>query len=207
MSIDKRVASLITIILVGFGFAVFFFMTLRENIKNPPSSTTQTTSIPTQTIVDQNQSSNSTGELTYKSPSLGFTLNYPIDMRFQEHSDNSVTFYTQSPTQGAEDEMFNGIILNVKKAVHDSASLREFAASERDRISQEAITTSATNLVEKSYGSKDGYEFTASTLGDFRYFYLDKGNKEYILITMLVADPQNQGYEEKVKQMISSLDF
>ena len=206
MSIDKRVAGLIVMILVGFGFAGFFFMVLRENINNPTSpATNQNTSVPAQptTAIPNEQA----GWRSYSSNSLGININYPPLMKSQEHDDGSVTFILAGPTPADDKDFFNGIILNVKKASHESSSLASFVESERDRYSKESITEAATQVSEKTYGGKEGLEYTITALADFRYFYIEKGPKDYILLTMLVSDKQNAGYEDTVNQMIASLSY
>lgn len=140
---------------------------------------------------------------TYNSDVLDITFKYPSDMKLQENPDNTVQLIKLGPTQKEGTELYDGISLTVRTAIY-TGDFQDFVESERLE-SMDPIIDEITSLEEREIASLSGYGFTIVGLGMFDQIYLPLNSEEFVHISMLVSDPQNEGFAETVDLILASI--
>jgi hypothetical protein len=145
--------------------------------------------------------------LTYRSAQFGFEITHPGDMETRNLEDNSATFTYIGPTQTLGTELFDGISIAFRGGDYEEPSFRQFVEAARTEITNDPVNPRVGPLSQVSVAGIQGFSFTVSSLGDYRYYYLPKNDNQYLLITVLAPDPQNRGYQQIVDRMLSTLSF
>lgn len=143
------------------------------------------------------------GWQTYLNNEIGFSIKYPSDLEPKEDEVSKiVTFVKFGPTQKEGTEFYDGISMSIKTGNLGGKTLKEFA----DSVAKGDPTSVVVSGPEMVYiAGISAYKLTIRGLGEFDYYYFQKGADGYIEIVDNSQDPAEQGFIEIVTQMLESL--
>lgn len=138
----------------------------------------------------------------YKNNTAGFSLRYDPTLTIQEDQDSNIRFFKWGPTQKGETEMYDGIILGVRRvAVSDGG-----AAHIRSVIEQfENVGRITDPLHESILNGLPVKKMSASGLGDFTLIFVPVGPSAILEISYMVPDPTGVGFQKTVDLILSTL--
>lgn len=142
---------------------------------------------------------------TYTNERLRVKINYPSEMTISSES-GGIKFVFMGPTQGIGTELYDGIIFYIFRESYEENSLREFAEAQIEE-EKKYETTITQELEEWTLGKLDGYFFEVEGLGTFTNIIIDAGQGEAIKVTYLAPGSQDQGYQDTVNKMLSTLEL
>ena len=140
---------------------------------------------------------------TYLSSVLGFSLKHPAEVKANEDAVNNSVYFSQlGPTQKEGTEFFDGISLSVKTGSLGGKTLKEFvdAVGVDDAVAQIVSGPEVTMVAGLS-----GYKLRIRGLGEFDYYYFQKGTNGYLELVNNTMDPGNQGFLQTASLMMESL--
>lgn len=197
------IAALLVIML---GLGIFLTSQNKQSISTPTpvtsdSNPTPTTSTPTNDDLLQGGSS-------YSDPDGVFTFLYPNDWKTDSQNDGQHTrIYKYGATQTGQTEMFDGILM-----VFEPLSLNGKTLSVWVDDYIKSITADGTSQVTKpkkavNINNYPGFAFSTRGLGEADYIVVQKtsASPNAVLITTLVADPENVGFQSQVESVLSTL--
>lgn len=142
-----------------------------------------------------------------KYESSEYSIYYHPEMEVRNEAPGITSFVLVGPTQKGQTELYDGIIFSIQSGNYTQNTLRDFIDSEVEQFKKDGVTQITSGVISVIIGNKTGYEFSTRSLGEVRQIYLDKGNKEFIHVTLLVDDPSNAGFDEVVNHMFQGLTF
>jgi len=134
-----------------------------------------------------------------------FTISYPPELTLQELRAGQINLSMQGPTQVEGTELFDGISITITPGAREESSLLEFVEDQWATRKSDPIYLYVTDINEVTIAGLSGYEFTESSLREFRIIYLPFGNSEYLQISILVEDPGLSGFSDKAESILSTI--
>lgn len=141
-----------------------------------------------------------------------FSVRYPEPVRMEDGG-GTLRLVQLGPTQAEGTEIFDALVLVFETGNLTTAQqtdFRGFAESERMNVRDESPfpDITLTPLATATYGGKSGFSFRVDGgLGQGRHIYLPYGNNRYLHIFDATVDPTNQGFDQTVTQILSTLEF
>ena len=142
---------------------------------------------------------------TYSSQKHAFSMRYSPDQKVLEHPQAGVTFTKIGETQAEGTELFDGFTVNVKQDTYTQNNFEDLVKTKHAENKNDPATHTVTDIKKITIAGISGFTFKVSALGEFTHYYLPAGNGEYVQLVMMVADPENQGYQKTVNDMLASL--
>lgn len=149
------------------------------------------------------------GGSSYSDPDAVYTVLYPNDYIIDNKDPLQVRVYKKGPTQKGQTEMYDGVTVNFGKVKLNGEPLGKWV----DDSINEAITNGTSEVVKPKnaiiFNNYPGFTYSLRGLGVSEYTVLqkDSGSSNAIVITTLVADPTNVGFQKQVDDIISSLQI
>lgn len=197
---------LITILVLGSGVGAYFYLQSdlsttppRPEITQPPRLTSPPTQTPppTPTIPDDWE--------IYTSQEYNFQIGHPPEIEIDVNPQEGVRLLLMGPTQGPATELSDGILLMIVSGAYDQDSFLTFVESRTEQLGQDQISAITSAVEPTEISSLSGYSFEVTSLGTSTYYYLDRGDGKYLRIIEYVQDPTDQGFQQIVDQIYSSL--
>lgn len=203
------------IILLIFGIGALIFVMYKTN--SLPVVTTTSSPTPNSTPAPITTPE---GWLEYKLPGIGLTFFYPADAKVDTKSSHTlgvgskyqgpilVNISKYGQTQGLDTELYDGYSFSIAKIALNSESLQKIA---QDSISFNTSEFGQETLIKPlstiTIGGKTGYTYTIQSLGQYTHILLPLDEKSFLLITYSAPDPNNQGYQKIIDQILSTFEF
>lgn len=167
----------------------------------PRKSTQQVNQAQIKTLNDQPTSSIPTDWKLYSSDTIGFSMYYDPLLTLQEDSKTDVRFYKQGPTQRGQTEMYDGMIVTVRKV----DVVGDAQAYINNQIEQYKNIGSITEpLHDSKLNGISMKEYSASGLGDAKMIFVPIDNQTLLEVSYMVPDPTNAGFQKVVDSMLST---
>lgn len=143
------------------------------------------------------------------SPEDGFyTIFHPPEMNIGETAVGSTELQILGDTQPEQGtEIIDGIRMVIESGEHDEESFVAFVESEHMRMSDEPTTDRIIPMQLEEIAGKQAYWFIVTSLGENTHVYLPVQDDRFVHAFYLVEDPEDEGYQETVDTMLSSLRF
>lgn len=116
-----------------------------------------------------------------------------------------MSFVFAGKTQQMNTEFYDGISVRFSLNSLDGRSLRSIVEEDKKEIDDVVETIS--EISETTIGDMEGYSYTVEGLGMYRKIYLAADTQRYFEITDFTTDPQNEGYDEVVRNMLNTLEI
>lgn len=115
--------------------------------------------------------------------------------------------YHHGATQTEGTELFDGFTVTLQTVAftEGQTSLQEVAEDRLANDRQHATVTRPLTPIELA--GRTGWQYQISGLGEYTIIVLPVAEGEAMVISYLVADPEAQGYEHMVQQILASLAF
>jgi hypothetical protein len=137
-----------------------------------------------------------------------YTIKYPSD--FKTETQREIFILSKwGPDQKPNTELYDGLSLNFSfdpslKNIDDlKTSVNNFISS----LASENISDITKEMTNISIGEYSGYTFTSQGLGTHTYIFLQSPFGGAIQITNSTIDPNNQGFQDTVNQILSTFKF
>ncbi len=192
-------------VLIGiFGFMTFQSMTSKSSkpIETITVQPTAASSLPSESPASPTTSSNNSWE-KYSSVPLGFSIDHPADLP-PKKQDETIVFSKWGPSQKEATEFYDGINLTFSRGTY-SGDFYSVASQKLQEVKDWPTYVSSTEIKALALAGKEAWSFEAVTMGKGVYYFIKKSNNEYIEIANSTNDPTNQGFENIVSQMLTSL--
>lgn len=137
----------------------------------------------------------------YLSDTIGFSMYYDPSLTLQESSKTDVRFYKQGPTQRGQTEMYDGMIVSIRKVSVDDGGQVYID----DQIEQyKNVGNITVPLHESTLNGISVKEYSASGLGDSTIIFVPVDNQILLEVSYMVPDPTNAGFQKVVNSMLST---
>ena len=145
---------------------------------------------------------------SYLNPQGLFSFLYPKDYIQDLQGEKIVRIYKKGPTQKGQTEMYDGVILTLEPITIDK-DLNSWVEDYIHNQTQDGTSQLVEEKSELSINNYPGYTFKLRGLGESEYYVLQKdtASKNALVITMMVADPTKQGFQEEVNNIISTIQL
>lgn len=207
----KNKVFLLTIGIIGLFAAVFGaynFLSQQNRFNNIENISPTITPILNLNLSPTDKTDVSTGWTLFNSKALGFSIRHPDEVEVITTQQGVVSFIMIGPTQSQGTELFDGFNVTISKGIYSPTNyenFRGFVEEERQNKSKDPATQSVSALAPVTIAGKEGFQFEQNALGDYTHIYLPTISNEYLLISKIVADPGNLGFEETINKMLSTL--
>lgn len=197
-----------TIILVGAG--LFFYLDQHDNQDNEidmtptPSTITET---PSPEPTDEVSQSPENWE-TYESDNGLYSIARPPEITVNETAVGSTELQLIGDTQPEQGtEIIDGIRMVIETGDYEDESFLAFVEQQHMDMSEEPTTDEIIPIQQRQTMGRTLYWWEVTSLGEFTHLYLELQNDQYWHASYLVEDPENQGYQDIVDDMVSSLEL
>lgn len=140
---------------------------------------------------------------------LGISLEAPLEFSESERSISSLGIYFWGETQIEGSEFFDGVSMRFEKAntgFSRMTNLKEFAQDELVETSMGAeVISISSSLSTTTIAGKTAYSFSYTGLGEFTVYMFKNQAGDVIKLRVAHPDPEGNGYEEIVEQIIESI--
>jgi hypothetical protein len=197
---------LLLIVILGAAVIVYLSVFGLGNVKNSTSLASATPSVAvTQPLSPTKAPQVPSDWKTYDSEAYSFTFKYHPKFTIRPSVDNTLTMYLHGPSQSEGTEVYDGIIINFQEATYTENSFKAFVEKQYQVAKNDDVIYEISDLKDVQISTYQGYEFRTSSLGSIRNIYLDAKNKKFIYISLLLEDPKNQGFENIVTTLLSTI--
>jgi hypothetical protein len=200
------IIGLIALVVVIGGGAYFYFQAnplLTGQPEIPPTEIPEFTPtptispIPTKIVPDDWE--------IYTSQQNDFQIAHPSNMEITTNPNEGVRLILSGPSQSQGTEITDGILLIISTGGYNENSFQEFVQSQANKQATDPLTESVSEVGDINVSDLNGYSFDTVGLGESTYYYLNRGENQYLRVIEIVQDPTGQGFEQTVNQMLSTL--
>jgi len=143
----------------------------------------------------------------YSNTDIGFSTKYSPEVKVTENLDGTVTFSRWGPTQKIATELFDGFSININQGIiganKDLKSLIE--ADIEQNTEQLSPDFKVTVPISPKY---NGFTYKADNVfGEVTYYYLPQTNDKFLLISSIVRDPGNLGFDTLAESIILAINI
>ncbi len=140
----------------------------------------------------------------YSSDTISFSMYYDPSLTFQEDSKTDVRFYKQGPTQRGQTEMYDGMIVSIRKVSVDDGGQVYID----DQIEQyKNVGNITVPLHEGKLNGISVKEYSASGLGDSTIIFVPVDNRTLLEVSYMAPDPTNAGFQKTIDLMLSTFSL
>lgn len=212
-----------TLIIVG---AVILFLTIVGTVyvwvmpQNQRPQTAAETNAPEASIsplvdteIDPADDTLLAGGSSYLDPKGVFSLLYPNDyvLDTQSTSPNGpmVRFYKRGEQQRPQSEMSDGVIVVIETVSLDGQSLEQWVDEQLKTQAEGGVSEVVAPKRPVLWNTYPGFTYQFRGLGESAVIALQKdlNSDTAVVITYLVADPQNQNYQAEVDSMLRTIQI
>lgn len=136
----------------------------------------------------------------YTNTTMGFSVQHPDTLKPEEFTKNQVVFQLWGKTQKQDTEFYDGINISIEKRSRDGKNLADIVNTFRAG-SLEVWGEPVGEIKPVSLGGFSGFTYDVQ---GHEYYYFDTNDGSYIEILNLTGDPEQIGYEQTAKDIISS---
>ncbi len=138
---------------------------------------------------------------TYTSSTQGFSLRHDPTLTVVDDGQNGVRLYKWGPTQKGETELYDGILLSVRKVATPQGG-EAYLTDQIQQMTQHGTITASLSKDRLNGLSVQRMEF--SGLGDYTFIFVPVGDSHLIEIAFIVPDPTMAGFRNTVDLMLST---
>lgn len=149
------------------------------------------------------------GGSSYLDSSKTYSFLYPNDFKLDESDPNHIRFYKQGPTQKGQTEMYDGVVMvlevvdlgNKTLSVWIDDYINTVTADGTSEVTEAKKATTISNYL--------AFSFKMRGLGESQYYVLQKdaSSKNAVIITYMVADPTNVGFQKQVDASLGTIQL
>jgi len=136
-----------------------------------------------------------------------FLVKYPQNAILDHYKDGTLNLSVQGPTQTGATELFDGFAITFQpKSTSDAPE--DFVEKLINETENSGVGKITKNPEPYTLNNYEGVGYVEEGLGTYQHILIGSdNNKRLILISILVADPGNQGFQDTVDQILSTFEF
>jgi len=139
----------------------------------------------------------------YTSENMGFSVVHPKNVPVSFYEDGSIGFLIEGPTQEADTEFYDGMVVVFQKMPLEGKTLAVIVEENRSiYIDVQGAEAQVSPVKKISVAGVEGLSFSEQT-GE--YIFLPVSTDSYLSIANLTSDPGELGYEEIAKKIVDSI--
>ncbi len=139
----------------------------------------------------------------YSSDTVGFSIKYDPSLTLSEDNNTNVRLYKIGPTQRGQTEMYDGIILSVRKI--STEDWRSYINAQLDQYKDAGTITEP--LHDGILNGISVKEYSASGLGDFKIIFVSVDDQTLLEISYTAPDPTDVGFQKTIDMMLSTFSL
>lgn len=192
------IAGLVVLAIIAGG--VYYFLQLQESqVSEQPPTDTEDLTVPLP-VLDPTE-----GWEVYTG--TGFSVKYPGGLIVGEDV-SMLNISMWGPTQTEGTELFDGFAVNFILIEGTEYSPQEYAQMLIDELEEAGVSEVIQGPEDYILNEYSGVAYVEEGLGTFRNVILTNENESLlILITIIVADPENLGFQDTVELILSTFTF
>lgn len=154
---------------------------------------------------DKNREENSRSG--YDGGLIDINFTYPARFQLEERPDFDLVKLTFiGPTQQEGTEVYDGIIINFRlEDIPENADL-ETAAKQAAQANPE-VTEIINPVSQSQLAGYEAYTYRSRSLGEYTHYILNYSGDQFLHISYTAPDPENQGYQQIVNEILDSLSM
>lgn len=200
----------ILIILIGVivGFGGYFLINNNKTSINTPT-TTDIEEKKIQAIPTTDTTNLQAGGSSYAEENGVYTVLYPSDFVLDESDKLHIRIYKTGPTQQGQTEMYDGVLLVFEVINLNGKNLSEWVDTTIQTLTENGTSEITEPKQASSINNLSGFTYSVRGLGESKnyVFQKDENSNTAVLITTLVSDPGNIGFQNQVDQILSTLEI
>ncbi len=154
---------------------------------------------------DENANDIPEGWNLYEPEGMGFKIYHPDDVNTRITPDGYAQLFIEGPTQEPNTEFYDGISLVIRPEALQGRTLAEVA---NEKTSEAPIETIVEEPSSITINSIEGITYTVEGIGTQQHILLPFMNEgAYLHIINTTADPEMQGFNELVNEMLETLEL
>lgn len=146
----------------------------------------------------------SDGMLEYESSEMGISFEYSSRLELNDNKEDAVSLRVYGPTQKEGTEVYDGLVVAIKKYGLEGKTLESVAKELADESDIHGDIVKP--LTPVTVGNSSGWMYTTEGLGIFDVYVLPVGDESYLSITVLLSDPEEQGFGNMLQGVLDSLE-
>lgn len=206
MRMSKVLIGAVVVVLI---LAVAGYISINRKDSFLPQKQTQVTQMPEVSGLPQQEGSDlGQGGNSYLEPRGIFSLLYPNDWKQDTQNNGEVIrFYKSGATQMGQTEMYDGVIVTVEVKDLGTQTLSEWVDKQLKTIKDNGDATIVKPKQSTTFNGYPGFTYTVRGLGEWESLAIQKdaNSKNALVITALVEDPENVGYQQEVDSTLNTL--
>jgi len=137
-----------------------------------------------------------------------FSVKYPSDLTVQDVEDNIFNLSIWGPTQTEGTELFDGFSVTFQSLDKQDMTAMEYAKDKISEAQVQGISEITEGPLPITINGYNGVTYTEEGLGTFKQIILESDNVSvFILISVMVSDPGNLGFQDTVDEILSTFEF
>lgn len=200
----------ILIILIGVivGFGGYFLINNNKTSINTPT-TTDIEEKKIQAIPTTDTTNLQAGGSSYAEENGVYTVLYPSDFVLDESDKLHIRIYKTGPTQQGQTEMYDGVLLVFEVINLNGKNLSEWVDTTIQTLTENGTSEITEPKQASSINNLSGFTYSVRGLGESKnyVFQKDENSNTAVLITTLVSDPGNIGFQNQVDQILLTLEI
>ena len=158
------------------------------------------TIIPTITSIMESSNQNE-----YNNPKMGFRVTLSSDVQSMENMDGTVSFLRWGPTQKTATELFDGFSINIQQMnIGKNENLKSLIEADIEQKKEQLSPDY--KLLRTPSEIKGGYFYQSEEVfGPVDYYYLNQPEGNFLLISVIVRDPEESGFKKQVLDIITGI--
>lgn len=166
---------------------------------------TQTTVSPT----SQNSSNSSlaAGGSSLLDPKKVFTVLYPSDYQVDTSDVEHPRIFKRGETQRPQTELYDGVLIVFESVDLNGKTLSAWIDDRINDATQNGMQELVKPKTATTINNYPGYSYILRGLGESTYTVIQKdtNSKNAVVMSTLVADPNNKGYQQEVNNTLNSI--
>ncbi len=139
----------------------------------------------------------------YTSENMGFSVEHPKSVPVSFYEDGSIGFLIEGPTQEADTEFYDGMVVMFQKMPLEGKTLAAIVEENRAiYIDIQGADAQVSSIKNVKVGEVTGLSFSEQ---NGEYIFLPISTDSYLSIANLTSDPGELGYEEIAKKIVESV--
>lgn len=149
------------------------------------------------------------GGSSYQDPDGTFVLLYPNDYTMDTENNGAIVrFVKRGEMERPQSEISNGVLVVIEKADTGNMSLAQWVDSRIDQITADGTTQITEGKKQIMLNGQPAFTYQSRGLGESQTYVVKKDNNatNVLIISTLVADPNNVGYQAEVDAMLETVE-
>lgn len=203
----------LAVVFIAMLIGAFLYTSVDKTPKQAASKTTDTASVspsPLPTTDASEVAKLQQGGNSLADPKGVFVLLYPNDYKTDTQNNGQyMRIYKQGPSQKGQTEMYDGVILTFESVDLKSQTLEQWVDTQIKNAKGDGSAQITNPKTPTTINGFSGYTYSVRGLGEYKNIIVQKdaNSKNAVSISIMVADPKEQGFQKEVDAVLSTIQL